>query len=159
VELGSGAWQKYYGELADISFRYAPVVGDKPTIGLVDFVGNDGASFDPLDLDFDGDVALGDYHAFLTGYGMTLAGVSPAMRHNRGDLNGDGKHSVADFLKFKKDFETLRGPGSFEALVGAGVVVPEPLALVLTAQTIIGIGLGRGRGRHVPPGRSSRRSM
>ena len=135
VELGLGAWEKYYGDLADLRFRYAIPSADEPTSGLIDFVGNGGSAFQPLDLNFDGAINSGDYQAFLAGYGTSLSGASAAERHNRGDLDLDGRHTVRDFKAFKASFDALRGPGAFSAMLAEAGVVPEPTggALVVAA--------------------------
>ncbi|MCA9233937.1 MAG: alkaline phosphatase family protein [Planctomycetales bacterium] len=132
IELGVGAWRKYYADDADLRFVYATPNSDVPVEGVVEFVGNGGQSYAELDLNHDGAIDDGDYAAFLAGYGADLAGASMAMKHSLGDLTGDGRHDVADFLAFKSAFDTARGAGAFTAMV-AGGEVPEPSAFALAA--------------------------
>ncbi|MBX3435329.1 MAG: alkaline phosphatase family protein [Pirellulales bacterium] len=135
IDLGF-AWRKYHRDFGDVSFLYATPTDAAPLAGIVEFVGNGGAAFAPLDLDFNGAVDAGDYAAFLAGYGTSLVGESAAGRYNRGDLDGDGRHALADFLEFKKQFDAVRGAGAFAQL--AAPTIPEPIAgeLALIGATI-----------------------
>lgn len=130
INLGN-SWRQYFEDFSDISFQYLVEGSASPLYGIIEFQGNANKSFDSLDLNYDGTVDLGDYQAFLDGYGSTsLVGKLEVERHNLGDLNNDGKFSVQDFLEFKRQFDAKRGPGMFEAML-AGVAVPEPSTVAL----------------------------
>jgi hypothetical protein len=108
----------------------------------------------PLDLNLDGAVDVGDYAAFLAGYQTSLAGKSLLERDRLGDLDADGKHTVRDFAVFKKQFDGFLGAGAFEAQVGAVSSLPEPsAAIVLVAAGLFGFGFRRAAfGETRPPG-------
>ncbi|MCA9258709.1 MAG: hypothetical protein KDA61_05900, partial [Planctomycetales bacterium] len=125
IDLGS-SWRKFYTEDSDVSFEYLVAGSNEPVIGMIQFVGNGGAGFNSLDLNFDGAVDILDYEAFLAGYNQSLVGKTGAEAHNLGDLDGDLRHSVADFQEFKRQFDQQRGPGAFAAALAAAAAVPEP---------------------------------
>ncbi|MBX3435332.1 MAG: hypothetical protein KF847_18610 [Pirellulales bacterium] len=129
IDLGA-AWRKYHSDISDVTFKYLVAGNPNPVPGIVEFVGNGGESFNILDLNFDGTVGMLDYEAFLAGYGTNLAGKTKAEAYNLGDLDGDGKHSVADFQEFKRQFDQMRGPGAFAAALAASNAVPEPATWV-----------------------------
>jgi hypothetical protein len=58
-----------------------------------------------------------------------LAGLTAVLKHNRGDLNGDGVNDFKDFRVFEADFDAANGLGAFAAMVD----VPEPRAAALLA--------------------------
>jgi|GEM_PF-1666051 len=149
INLGN-SWRQYFEDIDDISFQYSLEGVDGPLTGIIEFQGNGGESFDSLDLNYDGALDLGDYQAFLDGYGSTnLAGLLPVEKHNLGDLNGDGKFSVQDFLEFKRQFDLKRGPGTLEALIAAANV-PEPNSLLLfTCAGFAFVGFARLRTRRL----------
>ena len=142
ISLGA-SWRKYHEDISDITFQYLVAGSDKPVNGIIEFVGNSGVSFDPLDLNFNGSIEIGDYAAFLAGYNVNLTGKTRAQQYNLGDLDADGKHSVKDFLAFKTQYDLALGSGAFAAALAA---VPEPST---TALGLIGgvVGLFASRRR------------
>ena len=137
IDLGN-SWRQFYQDFSDINFQYSIQGATGPQQGIIEFTGNVDpntglpTSFDQLDLDFDGDIDFADYQEFLDDYGSvpSLDGLLLAERHALGDLDGDGRYSVQDFLEFRRQFEAKFGFGSFEALVSS---VPEPSSLLLVA--------------------------
>jgi len=142
INLGA-SWRKYHEDISDVTFQYLVAGSDKPVTGIIEFVGNGGVSFNPLDLNFNGAIEIGDYAAFLAGYNVGLAGKTQAQQYNLGDLDADGKHSVKDFLAFKTQYDLALGSGAFAAALAA---VPEPST---TALGLIGgvVGLFASRRR------------
>ena len=142
ISLGA-SWRKYHEDISDVTFQYLVAGNDKPVNGIIEFVGNSGESFDPLDLNFNGSVEIGDYAAFLAGYNVNLAGKTRAQQYNLGDLDADGKHTVKDFLAFKTQYDLANGAGAFAAALAS---VPEPST---TALGLIGgvVGLFASRRR------------
>ncbi|RIK74989.1 MAG: hypothetical protein DCC67_15890 [Planctomycetota bacterium] len=102
-----------------------------PMTGIVEFTGNGGVSYHPLDLNFDGEINLADYGVFLAGYATPLAGKTAAQQYNLGDLDRDGKHTIRDYAQFRQQFNLARGPGAFEAALAQGFAVPEPTTLLM----------------------------
>jgi hypothetical protein len=146
INLGP-AWRSYHQDISDISFQYLSSSGTGPQVGIVEFQGNGGRSFEFLDLNYDGAVNIGDYAKFLDGYGSTsLTGKLLAERHNLGDLNDDGRFSVLDFLEFKRRFDEIRGAGAFAAMLAA---VPEPTAAGLLLAAGLAACVHRRRARTV----------
>jgi hypothetical protein len=147
IDLGA-SWRKYHQDISDVTFQYLVAGSNKPVTGIIEFVGNGGVSFDPLDLNFNGSVEIGDYAAFLAGYNVSLAGKTLAERYNLGDLDGDGKHTVSDFLAFKTRYDQVNGAGAFAAALAA---VPEPST---TALGLLGgvVGLFASRRRRCQKG-------
>jgi hypothetical protein len=125
IDLGL-VWGKYFGDIDDIKFQYALANSDSPVTGVVTFTGNGGKAFEPLDLNFDGLVNISDYQSFLINYGSNLSGLSAGRRHNLGDLDGNGLHSVRDFLLFKHDFEARTGGSLAAAVAALSSQVAEP---------------------------------
>lgn len=142
INLGT-SWRKYHEDISDITFQYLVAGSDKPVTGIIEFVGNSGVSYDPLDLNFNGTIEIGDYAAFLAGYNVSLTGKTRAQQYNLGDLDADGKHTVKDFLAFKTQYDLALGAGAFAAALAA---VPEPST---TALALIGgvVGLFASRRR------------
>jgi hypothetical protein len=142
INLGA-SWRKYHEDISDITFQYLVAGSDKPVNGIIEFIGNSGVSFDPLDLNFNGSIEIGDYATFLAGYNVNLTGKTRAQQYNLGDLDADGKHTVKDFLAFKTQYDLALGAGAFAAALAA---VPEPST---TALGLIGgvVGLFASRRR------------
>jgi hypothetical protein len=134
INLGN-SWVKFNSDISDLTFQYLVAGKETPVQGIVEFIGNSGQAFAPLDLNFDGMIGIGDYAAFLAGYNTSLVGKTPAQQYNLGDLNRDAKHTIADFLEFKRQFDVLRGPGAFAAMVG----VPEPGSLLLAIPVALAV--------------------
>lgn len=94
----------------------------------VSYTGNNGDPFARSDLDFDGEISVDDWAAFIASSYTNLAGLSPAEAYGLGDLNGDGVSDYEDFQVFKADFNQANGLGAFEAML---VGVPEPRSALL----------------------------
>jgi hypothetical protein len=88
----------------------------------------------PGDLDFDGLVGAQDWTQFIAGSESDMSGLSAIQQYERGDLDGDGRNSIQDFLLFKQLFDDANGEGSFAAMLAE---VPEPssasLGLIVSA--------------------------
>ncbi|HEX2476449.1 MAG TPA: PQQ-dependent sugar dehydrogenase [Lacipirellulaceae bacterium] len=96
----------------------------------VSYVGNGGQPFERSDLNFNGDIEVGDWAIFLANGYTNLNGLSQAEAYGRGDLDGDGDNDRADFQLFKLDYNAVNGSGAFEAML-AGVPEPASLALII----------------------------
>jgi endonuclease/exonuclease/phosphatase family metal-dependent hydrolase len=87
-------------------------------------------------VDLNGDCSLdsADWSMFRTGQFRDMTGLTPAQAFALGDLNSDFRNNHADFLIFKRAFESANGADAFAALFAN---VPEPstilLALILVA--------------------------
>jgi hypothetical protein len=127
--LGNGAWKPFHVEQDDITFQYLVPGQDDPVRGLVEFVGNDGQSFAFLDLNFDGFVNINDWQTFLdVTTTADLSSLTPAQAYRQGDLDGDLRLGVNDFIVFQREFDRINGAGSFAAALAS---VPEPASIVI----------------------------
>jgi hypothetical protein len=142
VSLGSGVWTKYYQDFSDLKFSYADGVGDEPLAGLVEFTGNGGASYPRGDVNFDGRLDSDDWSALAALFGSNLGGQSIAERYRRGDLNGDGAHTLDDVLQFRLAYDAAHGAGAFAAMTAS---VPEPAAGGLAALALGAFAIFRRR--------------
>ena len=135
ISLGA-AWRKFYADYSDISFTYLVDGVETPLRGIVEFTGNGDESYEFLDLNFDGAIDLGDYQAFLDGYGSaSLEDKLKTERYSLGDLDDNGEFSIQDFLAFKLEFDRINGAGAFAAMLA----VPEPTtAVLLVAGCVVG---------------------
>jgi hypothetical protein len=86
--------------------------------------------FVPADLNFDGVLSGADWTLFIAAAETDMAGFSAIDRYTAGDLDGDGKNSMLDFVMFKQLYTAAHGAGSFEAML-ADANVPEPGTLWL----------------------------
>jgi hypothetical protein len=84
----------------------------------------------PADLNFDGSLNAGDWPLFIAGAEADMTDLTTIERYDLGDLDGDGKNSIEDFLLFKQLFELANGAGSFAAMLAG---VPEPSVAVIFA--------------------------
>ena len=75
--------------------------------------------------DFDGDcqITLLDWQVLRENQHADLTGLPASEAAARGDLTGDLRNNHADFILFKRQFDTVNGAGSFAALI---INVPEP---------------------------------
>jgi len=80
------------------------------------------------DINSDGLVNINDWTRFKSGQGMNLAGMSPAQAYSWGDLNGDFKQDLNDFVAFRRAYIAFNGAPAFDQLVAG---VPEPSTLWL----------------------------
>jgi hypothetical protein len=145
INLGNNVWRKYYQDLSDVSFQYLVAGNDEPIPGIVEFTGNGGASYELLDLNFNGAIEIGDWDTFRAGYSVSLTGLGSIQRYQLGDLDGNGQHTLNDFLFFKTQFEAALGAGSFEAALAASQV-PEPATgylLISAVAAVAGVSLRR----------------
>jgi hypothetical protein len=98
------------------------------------------------DINSDGLVNASDWTRFKSGQGMNLAGMSPAQAYSWGDLNGDFKQDLNDFVAFRRGYVAFNGAPAFDQL-STGVPEPSTLwlaALVLSSWLIMPrVGLGR----------------
>lgn len=78
------------------------------------------------DLNFDGVLDDQDYLQLTTFAETDLSPFSAIERYMRGDLDGDGLNTIADFVIFKDIYETAHGAGAFTTMLQT---VPEPIAL------------------------------
>jgi hypothetical protein len=81
------------------------------------------------DLDFNGELGLGDWEKLLAGAESDLSELSPIDAYEAGDLNSDGFNDITDFGLFKEQYIAVNGLAAFESLF---VTIPEPGALVLS---------------------------
>jgi hypothetical protein len=129
-QLGTGgasdaqrAWRKSFYEDVAIDIKLADGSSLPATIK---YVGNNGASPQRSDLNFDGQINIADWNLFLSGNGTNLSTMTLHESYTRGDINGDRANNYSDFRLFKSDFNIANGAGAFEALAG----VPEPATLI-----------------------------
>ena len=109
--------------------HYSEAGDDEVKVGIIEFTGNSGETFDFIDLDFDGNIDLDDYAAFLAGYGSEpLAGLTQAQRNVLETWTNDSLYTVSDFLEFKRRFDAALGSGAFAAMLAE---VPEPGSMLL----------------------------
>ena len=88
INLGN-SWRKFSQDVSDIGFTYLVTGNPNPVVGIIQFTGNGGQTYQPLDLNFDGQISLLDYAAFLAGYAVNLSGKTQAQRQVLGDLDND----------------------------------------------------------------------
>ena len=143
INLGN-VWQGYFEELRDLSFSYLVEDNPEQIVGVIQLVGNEGLPFQPLDLNFDGDIDILDWETFKVGYGTDLSGLTLARRYAQSDLDGDGFHTLTDFTEFERLFEIANGSGSFEAMLAS---VPEPGTCLLLLAGLGGLSMVRQRRR------------
>lgn len=140
-------WRKYYVDSGDIDFQYLTAGSDTPVHGIVEFTGNGAKSFQFLDLNFNGQIDIGDWDTFRAGFATDLTGLNAVQKHQLGDVDGDGAHTLNDFLTFKQLYDTANGAGAFAAALAAEGV-PEPKsAWLLASAAIVGVVGNAGRKR------------
>ena len=88
----------------------------------------------PGDLNFDGVIDTADYLILATNAETDLDGLSPFEAYAAGDLNGDGRNSIEDFLEFKSAYIALHGPAAFAAMLQG---VPEPSVYCSLSATFV----------------------
>lgn len=100
--------------------------------------------------DLNGDCAVdtADWFQFRSNQLTDLTGLTAAQAYAKGDLNGDFRNNYADFVLFKKAYDTRNGSGAFVAMV---VAVPEPATGWLAIFGLMGwLGPGRRRPSSTP---------
>jgi hypothetical protein len=105
--------------------------------GAVVYEGNGGQAFARSDLNFDGEVDEDDWPIYRDNHLTNLSGLTAVLKHNRGDLNGDGVNDFKDFRVFEADFDAANGPGAFASAFGD---VPEPAAAILAMWLLVAVG-------------------
>jgi len=87
-----------------------------------------------------------DWTLFKTNWATSLTGLTKVEAFYVGDLNGDLKHDLSDFLLFKTAYTAGNGAGSFDAMLAQ---VPEPAsAALLIIAGLVGITRIRKRNQH-----------
>ena len=86
------------------------------------------------DLNFDSVLNAQDWLLFIAGSETNMTGFTAIQRYEKGDLDGDGKNSLDDFLLFKQLYNQVNGPGSFAEMLTS---VPEPSPAFLTIAAAI----------------------
>jgi hypothetical protein len=89
---------------------------------------------DQGDFNFDGVIDTADYLILAANAETDLAGLSPLDAYAAGDLTGDGRNSIEDFIEFKSTYIALHGSAAFAAMVQG---VPEPGALCSFLTTML----------------------
>ena len=84
------------------------------------------------DLNQDGLLNYVDWAAFKAGQGLNFAGLTPVQSYFLGDLNGDLKHDLLDFVRFRISYEETNGAAAFTQML-AGVPEPTTLLIILAA--------------------------
>lgn len=82
------------------------------------------------DFNLDGVLNADDYQILITNSEADLTGMGLVDAYLLGDLDGDGRNSIADFGLFKNAYEAAWGVGTFGSLTTA---VPEPSATAVLA--------------------------
>lgn len=100
------------------------------------------------DLNFDGLLNGQDYLALAASAESDLAVHSAIERYERGDLNGDGLNTIADFVLFKSIYEEAHGTAAFAAMLQT---VPEP--------NVVWLGLSCGMTLTAAATRTARRTF
>ena len=92
----------------------------------------------PGDLNFDSVLNAQDWLLFIANSETNMTAFSAIERYDNGDLDGDGKNSLYDFVLFKQHYDFVNGAGTFSTML---ISVPEPsgslLACVAVALAII----------------------
>lgn len=89
------------------------------------------------DLTGDALVTPADWNAFKAASETPLGGLSEADAYALGDLNLDGRHSLADAALFRRYYDEANGAGAFAAI---NTSVPEPAAIFLIAVAAVVVG-------------------
>lgn len=127
IALGA-AWVPYVQE--DLRLEFTDDLGES-IIAEVQFSGNGGQAFEFGDLNFNGTFGLDDWTTLINVYGSDLTGATLASAYGLGDLDGNGRHSLADIQTFRTAFAAAGGDVAL--LVGAPVPEPTTLALAMLA--------------------------
>jgi len=128
--LGS-AWLPYFDDEDDLGFQYLVTGRVEPVFGLVEVVGGvGGKAFPFLDLNFDGAFNIADWSQFLAITDRAdLSSLTVAQAYRKGDLDGDRRLGVNDFIVFQREFDRVYGAGAFAQALSTAI--PEPAALAL----------------------------
>jgi len=80
------------------------------------------------DLNGDGNVDAADWTRFKSGQGMNFSGLTAAEAYSYGDLTGDFKHDLDDFVAFRRGYVAFHGEAGFAELIAG---IPEPSTPIL----------------------------
>jgi hypothetical protein len=138
----TGSWQSW--GYATIKSLYLPSGTNSIRATAI---GASGANVDHLlveaglaaDLTRDGIVSAADWMQFKAGQGTDFSGMTSAQSYYLGDLDGDLKHDLADFVQFRAAYETANGTGSFAPMLA----VPEPCSILLALGALVPLMAGR----------------
>lgn len=134
VALGA-VWGKYFEDESDIAFEYLVSDSDEPLPGIIEFTGNGDESFEFLDLNFNGEIEIGDWEVFKAGFGTSLADLTAQQRYLLGDLDDDELHTAADFITFERLYDQANGAGAFATALS----VPEPTSAAIAGLALFGL--------------------
>ncbi len=99
----------------------------------------------PADLNFDSVLNAQDWMLFNAGSEINMTGYTAIQRYEKGDLDGDGKNSLEDFVLFKQLYNQVNGPGAFADMLTS---VPEPSAFLQIAAVFAAFICYLGRAAH-----------
>ncbi len=128
INFGDDVWVNFYRDSSDFTFEYLVAGSDDPITGIVEVIGNAGETYDFLDLNYNGEVEIGDWLTFSDGFGVDLTGLPEAQRYNLGDLDNDAAHTHNDFIEFLRIYDSVNGQGAFYSDLAN---LPEPGTLCL----------------------------
>ncbi len=94
------------------------------------------------DFNFDGGVDAADYLILAANAETDLSGLSAIDAYSAGDLDGDGRNDIVDFVLFKAAYVALHGPAAFSQLIAG---VPEPVAVAYAVAAMITLGAAHPR--------------
>lgn len=138
IALGS-VWGKYFEDASDVGFEYLLAGSDDPVPGIIEFTGNGDESFAFLDLNFNGEIEIGDWEAFKAGFGTPLTDLNGQTRYTLGDLDDDGQHTALDFITFERLYDQANGAGAFATALS----VPEPTGFAIAGLALVGLACRR----------------
>jgi hypothetical protein len=88
------------------------------------------------DLDFDRQLDADDWTVFIAGAETDMDDLSAIEQYALGDLDGDEKNSIQDFVLFKQLYDEANGENAFARMI-AGTPEPSSAALVLIAGSLL----------------------
>jgi hypothetical protein len=126
----AGAWIGRYSE-TDLVAQISLTTGELLDAKIV-YTGNGGLPIEFTDLNGSGGDPNGaDWVIFRTNYRTSLAGLSLAQAHAKGDMDGDLDVDAFDFQLFRASYNALNGVNALELVMTQSV--PEPSTFVLFA--------------------------
>jgi hypothetical protein len=94
------------------------------------------------DINSDGLVNVADWTRFKAGQMVNLSGMTAAEAYSWGDLNGDFKRDLIDFVEFRRAYIAFNGAAGFSEALAE---VPEPSTCLLVALIFLVPGCRRRR--------------